>query len=262
MRVLSRWSLWPILFLAGCAGLFQVAVRPVEEEQRRHVLEVLRQKETTISTLRGLFQASISPSGIPFSQKLHGMFSYVRPDVLRMKGFIRVGVPVMDFHREGDQYELYFPADGKVITGRVDEAKTTEGTQWDQTVMLSIRALDAVLGKISGLSNSDVRVWENDHRYRIDIPGDQSTLTSSHEDFTVQVWVDVTTLEPTLIEYRQSFDEVIVSVECEDYREVNVETANGVAPVRLPFMVRATDHRSGGGSMSLHFQEFIVNAAL
>jgi len=248
-----------MVLMVGCAGLFQGALRPVEEEEGLRVLEALHQKEATISTLRGLFQASISGSGIPLSQNLQGMFSYVRPDVLNLKGFIRLGVPVMDFHRQGNQYELYFPAEGKVVTGRVDA--TTEPTQWDHNVMLSIRALDAVLGKISGLSNSDARVWKNEDRYRIDMAAGQSSSTSSQEDFTVRTWVDAKTLELTSIEYRRSFDEIVVSVECEDYREVKVKTSAEVSHVRLPFLVRATDHRPSGGSITLHFQEFIVNAA-
>jgi hypothetical protein len=259
MRVLSRWSLLVVVFLVGCAGLFQGALRPVEEEEGLRVLEALRQKEATISTLRGLFQASISGSGIPLSQNLQGMFSYVRPDVLHLKGFIRLGVPVMDFHREGNQYELSFPAEGKVVTGRVDD--TTERTQWDQTVMLSIRALDAVLGKISGLSSSAVHVWKNEERYRIDMVPSQSSSTLSQEDFTVRTWVDAQTLELTSIEYRRSFDEIVVSVECEDYREVMVKASVEVSPLRLPFFVQATDHRPAGGSITLHFQEFILNTA-
>lgn len=259
MRALCRCLLLPMVFLVGCAGLFQGALRPVEEEQGRLVLEVLRQKEETINTLRGLFQASISGSGIPLSQNLQGMFSYVRPDALHLKGFIRLGIPVMEFHREGNQYELYFPAEGKVVTGRVDETK--EGAQWDHTVMLSIRAMDAVLGKISGISSADARVWKNEERYRIDLETGQSSPVSSQEDFTVRTWVDARTLELTSIEYRRSFDEIVVSVECEDYREVRIKTSGEASPVRLPFLVRATDHRPGGGTMTLRFQEFIVNAA-
>jgi len=260
MRILNRCLLLPVVFLVGCAGLFQGSLRPVEEEEQgRMVLEALRQKEETIHTLRGLFQASVSGSGIPLSQNLQGMVSYVRPDVLHLKGFIRLGVPVMDFHREGNQYELYFPAEGKVVTGRVDEPE--EGAQWDQTVMLSIRALDAVLGKISGLSSAGVRVWKNEDHYRIDIEAGQSSSVSAQEDLTVRTWVDAKTLELTSIEYRRLYDDIVVSVECEDYREVRIKTSGDVSSVRLPFLVRATDHRHGGGSMTLHFQEFIVNAA-
>jgi hypothetical protein len=250
--------LFLIVLLVGCAGFFQGSLRPVGEERSWQVVAELRQKEEIIRTLRGLFQSSISGSGIPLSPNLLGMFSYVRPDVLRLKGFIRLGVPVMDFHREGNQYELYFPAEGKVVTGRVGE--TEERTPWNQTVMLSIRALDAVLGKISGLSGSDVRVWKNEKHYRIDMAAGQSPDDSAQEDFTVRTWVDVHSLDVTSIEYRRSFDDIVISVECEDYREVSNPSEVG-SSVRLPFLVRATDHRPSGGSITLHFQEYIVNAA-
>ncbi len=169
MIAASRWALLPVVLLVGCAGMLQESLRPLEDVQEQQVLQALRQRESNIRTLRGLFQASISDSGIlPLSQNILGTVSYVRPDVLDMKGFIRMGVPVMNFHRQGNEYELYFPAEGKVVTGRVDE--TQERTAWDHTVMLSIRALDAVLGKISGGASKEARVWKSNERYRIDLP--------------------------------------------------------------------------------------------
>jgi hypothetical protein len=259
MRTLGRCCLLPVIFLAGCAGFFHGGLHPVAESEGRRVIEALRHKEDTIQTLRGLFQASISGSGIPISQNLQGMFSYVRPDVLHLKSFIRLGVPVMDFHRVGNQYELFFPAEEKLISGRMNE--NTERTQWDQTVMLSIRALDAVLGKISGLSSTDVRVWKGQDRYRIDMPEDHSTSFTAQDDFTVRTWVDAQTLELTSIEYRRSFDEIVVSVECEDYRGIQVNASEEATPFRLPFLVQATDHRPAGGTLTLHFQEYVLNAA-
>ncbi len=257
--VISRWFLLPLVLLVGCAGMFQGSLRPLEDVQEQQVLQTLRQKELTILTLRGLFQGSISGSGVPLSQNILGTVSYVRPDVLDLKGFIRMGVPVMDFHLKGNEYELSFPAEGKVVTGKVDE--TQERTAWDQTVMLSIRALDAVLGKISGVSSKEARVWKNNERYRIDLPEIPSSSTTSQDDFTVRTWVDAQTMDLLSIEYRRSFDDIVVSVECEDYREVQVTTTEESSPVRLPFLVRAKDYRPSGGSITLHFKEFIVNAA-
>jgi hypothetical protein len=64
-----------------------------------------------------------------------------------------------------------------------------------------------------------------------------------------------------LIEYRRSSDQVVVvSVECEDYRDVMVPAVSEER-IRLPFMVKATDHREDGGSITLKFQEFVLNAA-
>ena len=260
MNAVNRWFLLPLMFLVGCAGMFQGSLRPLEDgPDRQEVFQALSQKELTIRTLRGLFQASISGSGVPVSQKILGTVSYVHPDVLDLKGFIRMGVPVMNFHRRGNDYELYVPSEDKVITGRVDAPQ--EHSPWDHTVMLSLRALDAVLGKVSGVSSEEAVVWKNNEHYRIDLASTQSSFTSSQDDFTVRTWVDARTMDLTSIEYRRSFDDIVVLVECEDYREVKGTTGEESAPVRLPFLVRATDYRPSGGSITLHFKEFIVNSA-
>ena len=248
-----------LLSFSGCAGLFQEPLTAVPEDQRQAVLDSLRQKENSIRTLRGLFQASVSGSGIPFSQRFNGTVSYVSPDRVHLRGFLRFGVPMMDFHREGNEYQLYFPAEKQFVTGQLDGGGVR--TQWDQTVQLSIRALDAVLGKIAGLAGADIRISKNSMHYRLDWVAEQTTDDAQQEDFLVRTWVDAQTLELTSIEYRQSYDEVVISVECEDYRDVKSPSASGQEPVRLPFVVTATDHRSGGGSITLNFQEFVLNAA-
>ncbi|HSF08640.1 MAG TPA: hypothetical protein VLA60_04450 [Nitrospirales bacterium] len=260
MNGVSRWFLLPVVFLVGCAGMFQGSLHLLEDERdRQEVFQALRQKESTIRTLRGLFQASISGSGVPLSQNVLGTVSYVHPDVLDLKTFIRMGVPVMNFHRKGNEYELNLPGEDKVITGRLDEPQ--ERSRWDHTVMLSLRALDAMLGKVSRGVGEEARVWKNNEHYRIDLAANPSSSTSSQDDFTVRTWVDAQTMDLTSIEYRRSFDDIVVFVECEDYREVKVTTGEESAPVRLPFLVRATDYRPSGGSITLHFKEFIVNAA-
>ena len=247
-----------LLLLTGCTGLLQGSYSAVPDDQSRYVLESLRQKEATIRTLRGLFQASVSGSGIAFSQRFNGMMSYASPDQVHLRGFLKFGVPMMDFHREGNSYELYFPAENQMITGQVDGGPVQ--TEWDQTVQLSIRALDAVLGKIAGLASAEIRVLKDTTHYRLDMAVVGSADSATQEDFIVRTWVDAQTLDLTLIEYSRSYDEVVVSVECEDYRDVNSPSASVQGPIRLPFVVKATDHRSSGGSITLSFQEFVLNA--
>ncbi len=245
--------------LVGCAGLFQGPFSAIPEDQRQSVLESLRQKEATIGTLRGLFQASVSGSGIPFSKRFNGMMSYVSPDRVHLRGYLRFGVPMMDFQREGNEYQLYFPAENQLITGQVDGGG--DRTEWDQTIQLSLRALDAVLGKIAGLAGADIRVSKSTTHYRLDWVAIPYAGDATKEDFLVRTWVDAQTLELTSIEYRRSYDEVVVSVECENYRDVKSPSASGQGRVRLPFVVTATDHRPSGGSITLNFQEFVLNAA-
>lgn len=247
-----------LLLLTGCTGLRHGSYSTIPDDQSRYVLESLRQKEATIRTLRGLFQASVSGTGIPFSQRFNGMMSYASPDQVHLRGFVRFGVPMMDFHREGNSYELFLPAENQIITGQIDGGPVQ--TEWDQTVQLSIRALDAVLGKIAGLSSAEIRVLKDTTHYRLDMAAVLSDDSETHEDFIVRTWVDAQTLELTLIEYSRSYDEVVVSVECEDYRDVDAPSASAHGPIRLPFVVKATDHRSSGGSITLSFQEFVLNA--
>lgn len=249
-------TLW--LMVGGCTGVFHGSLIAIPEDQSRRVLEALRQKETTIRTLRGLFQAAVSGSGIPFSQRFNGVMSYANPDTVHLRGFLRFGAPMMDFHREGNFYELYFPAKNEVITGQVEGGAAD--TQWDQTVQLSIRALDAVLGKIAGLSTGEVRVLKDETHYRLDMATVLNNVATTQENFLVRSWIDAQTLELTTIEYRSADDDVVVSVECEDYRDVHAPAVPGQGQIRLPFVVKATDHRSSGGSITLNFQEFILNA--
>ena len=248
------------LSLSGCVGMHQGSFTTVPDDQSERVLESLRLKETAIRKLRGLFQASVSGAGIPFSQRFNGMMAYDSPDRVHLRGFLRFGVPMMDFHREGNAYQLSFPAENEVITGQVNGGSTH--TQWDQTVQLSVRALDAVLGKISGLSQGEIRVLKGETHYRLDMTDRPITDRATQQEFLVRAWVDVKTLALSEIAYRRATDdEVLVSVECDDYRTVNESIDSDQGSIQLPFEVTATDHRSNGGSITLTFQEFVLNAA-
>ncbi len=248
------------LWFSGCVGMHQGSFTVVPDDQSMRVLDSLRLKESAIRQLRGLFQASVSGAGIPFSQRFNGMMSYDSPDRVHLRGFLRFGVPMMDFHREGNTYQLSFPAENEVITGQVNGGPME--TPWDQTVQLSVRALDAVLGKISGLSQGEIRVLKGETHYRLDLTDHPESVRATPEEFLVRAWVDTQTLALTEIEYRRATDdEVLVSVECNDYRTVNESVASDQASIQLPFVVTATDHRSNGGSITLTFQEFVLNAA-
>lgn len=257
----ATWVLGMILlwFLSGCAAFQREPLMQVDEETSRQVLDVLRQKESAISTLRGLFQASVSGHGIPLSQDLTGIVAYREPDHVHLRGFIRLGMPVLDFVREGDQYRLSFPAEGKVVSGRVEGSE--QMSEWDRTVLLSLRALDAILGKIGTLSDRDVHILKSEHLYRIDIPRSSHDPNGLFPDEMVRAWIDRATLELQSVEYVRSSDDVMVTVQCEDYREVTDARSTDPAQLRLPFRVKAVDHRMMGGTLTLTFQEYVVNAA-
>ncbi len=257
---LKGFSIVAVCFwLSGCAGMHQGSFTAIPNDQSERVLESMRLREAAIRQLRGLFQASVSGAGIPFSQRFNGIMSYDRPDRVHLRGFLRFGVPMMDFHREGNAYRLSFPAENEVITGQVNGSSPQ--TQWDQTVQLSVRALDAVLGKISGLSQGNIQVLKGETHYRLDMMDRPVTDRATQQEFLIRAWVDAQALALTQIEYRRATDdEVLVSVECADYRMVNESVGSDPGSIQLPFTVTATDHRSNGGSITLTFQEFVLNA--
>lgn len=258
--VLCRYLILLHLFVVtGCAGFPQRPFLPVDVGTSQEVLNSLRQKEAIISTLKGLFRASISGSGIPLSQDLNGILAYQQPDQVHLKGYVRLGVPVLDFHREGDHYDLFLPAEGKLVSGQVNGEG--QDSEWDQTVLLSLRALDAVLGKIAGLSGSDARVLRGDQFFRIDQVVPPREESGSSSEVWVRTQVDARTWDIQLIEYFQPAEDLVVTVECEDYRAVKDKQSDEARSVRLPFRVRATDHRLMGGTVTLNFLEFILNAA-
>ena len=250
-----------LLFLGvmGCVGFFPGSFEVLEFEKGRDVLEALGRKENQISSLRGLFRADISGAGIPLSQTLNGMFAYSRPDSVRLKGFARLGIPFLDFRRMGDDYTLSFPQEGRHINGKLDEFQSSN--QWDKTVRLSLQALDAVLNKLEEVNPSLTQVWKSEDQYRIDMFIPQGGADSKQDPVLVRRWVNSHTLEIQSIEYFSSFDELIVSVECQDYREIKDKRTQKMSSVRLPFSVQATDHRPAGGSISMKVQEYVMNAA-
>jgi hypothetical protein len=257
----ATWILGMIVvwFLSGCAAFQREPLMQVDEETSRQVLNALRHKESAISSLRGLFQASVSGHGIPLSQDFTGIVAYREPDHVHLRGFIRLGMPVLDFVREGEDYRLSFPAEGKVVSGRLEGSE--QMSEWDRTVLLSLRALDAILGKIGTLSDPDVHILKRKHLYRIDIPRSSRYPNSLAPDELVRAWIDQATLDLKSVEYIRSSEDVMVTVKCEDYREVKDTRTSVPAPLRLPFRVKAVDHRMLGGTLTLTFQEYVVNAA-
>ena len=78
------------LWLTGCTGMHHGTFTAVPDDQSERVLASLRVKESAIRQLRGLFQASVSGAGIPFSQRFNGMMSYDSPDRVHLTGILAI----------------------------------------------------------------------------------------------------------------------------------------------------------------------------
>src|SRR5207249_10836158 len=105
--------------IAGCATWrAQPPLRAATVEQ---LIELLREREAAIRTLKGLFRAQIKAPGIPIAQQVEGAVLYRRPDAFRLQGFNRLGRELLALVLGEDRYRVRLRTWGQVCTGRVTE---------------------------------------------------------------------------------------------------------------------------------------------
>ena len=246
------------VMVSGCTTPPVRPMLPLDSETTNLVLQVLRQRESDIEALKGLFYASITGSILPISQNLNGVLFYRRPHTIQLKGFTRIGGTIFEFLRETDHYQLHLPSAGKFVSGRVSELN--QAGEFRQVVELSLRAMDAILGRIDGLGRGYVAFYDDGERIRLEVPPEGSGEDPSADSFITRVWVSKNTFDVVQVEYLIEDEEVAMTVQCSDFREVKQASERSTASIRLPFQIRAEDFQSSGGSMTLIFQEMVANA--
>ena len=245
--------------VSGCTVFsFQPEVR-LNDDVAQWVIESLRQREARIRSVKGLFRASVSGSSIlPISQNLDGVLFYERPYVIQLRGFARVGGTIFEFQRDGDYYQLDIPPSGKAVQGRVADLDDSEDVS--RVVELSLRTMDAILGKIDKGSESKILLYQDGELFRLDIQMSKNAPKNESNPVMTRVWVNRDTFDVVQVEYLIEDEETVMIVECSDFRVVTSQDPSVSSPIRLPFHIRAEDLRSLGGSMTLKFQELAANA--
>ena len=254
--VFSGWgSLAGVLLVfvgvvSGCAAVSPSLI-PASPSLTNQVVAELQAKEERIRTLKGLFRLSLSGAGIPIAQDLDGVLFYQRPDTVQLRGFTRMGGVVFNFIRLHEQYRLHIPSAGRLIRGRIaDLDGSDEGM--NQLVLLSLRAMDAILGRIEGRQSKAVFLMTEGGQFLVDV----------HDNsFTTRLLVDKATMDVVRVEYVAEDGDPMVTVDCENFKVVSSSPAGKRAGIRLPFHLKAEDHRQSG-TMTLDFQEFVVNQSL
>ncbi len=248
-----------LVIVSGCAVFSGRPEVPLNDEVTKWVLESLRQREARIRSVKGLFRASVSGSSVlPISQNLDGVLFYERPYVVRLRGFARVGGTIFEFQRDGDYYNLHIPSSGKAVQGQITTLDHSQDVS--RVVEMSIRTMDAILGKFDDADGKKVLLYQDGENFRLDIQSMIETEERNTAPFTTRVWVNRDTFDVIQVEYLMEDEETIMVVECSDFRAVKSKDPSILSPIRLPFHIRAEDLRSQGGSMTLTFQELAANA--
>ena len=257
--ILPHFVLMASIFVAGCTTAGLQPKKDIPKQKAQDILEALAVKEASIRTLKGLFRVSIAGSILPVSKTLPGVVFYTRPDSIRLKGFTPVGGTFFQFVRVGEDYRLMLPTSGRFTTGKIQELG--QAGDMGHVVELSLRAMDAVLGKIDGLNFNEVQLSEEDRGFRIDIQELSDEKYVENEVVMTRMWVDKQSYDIVHVEYLDGEGDLLLSIDCQDFRTASSPSNSSEPAIQLPFSISAEDDRLSG-SVTLKFQEIVANAEL
>jgi len=248
-----------LVFLASCAAIPERTTSPVPGQTSARIIETLQERESRILTLKGLFHAEIDGKGMPFAQSLHGSIFYHRPDHYRIKGFTRFGGLVFDFILSGQLYALRVQDQAQPVIGEMDNFQRLGELRLP--VLLSVRAVEVLLGKLLPRDKGLVAVEQGEDFYQFTISPDPGSSTPT---LIQHILVNQELLQVRQLEYVDPRGEAVVSIHTSDFRPVrgptSVESTES-DPMLMPFTVRVEDHVEAG-KITLEFQEIIANEKL
>jgi hypothetical protein len=251
------------MMLSGCA-LFapRKEASPLQQATAEELTALMRQREASLQTLKGLFSAKVRGGVLPIATRVEGTLYYERPDAMRLRGFTAVGSELFEFLQAGDQFTLRLPTMGRVLSGhRFD---TGEMGTLARPFQLSVWAMGGVLGTGTVAPHETVRLSEDGDQYRLDIYGPGMT---GAEVPRRRLWFDRQTFLVIMEERLTESGDVDASIRYEDFRPVGDEAAISTASISRdglllrPFKISLEDGR-GQGSMQVTFHEMISNQPL
>ncbi len=257
-------SFW--LLLTACA-LFgpRQEEPPLKQVTAEELTTLLRQRDATIQSLKGLFSAKVRGGFVPIASRVEGAVYYRRPNALRLRGFTPFGNELFDFVQADDLYRLRLPLEGKTYTGHQSDMKNLG--KLARFSQLSVWAVGGVLGTHSIARDEVVRVTEENGRYRLDVYASATRGTSPSHSPVRRLWFDRRLLV-VQEEWLGASGEVEATIQYEDFRPLEElgslpAQATGDQDVRLfrPFKISLEDGR-GQGTVQVTFHEMHHNQAI
>jgi len=248
-----------LLFLSGCAGLSRQEEFPLQEVTAEQLVQLLREREEVIQTMKGLFRAQVKGPGIFFAQRVEGAMFYRRAGGLRLQGFNQVGGQLFDFTLADDFYKLRLPGQ-PVITGRVGDLERMERV--GRPLQLSLLAMSGAVGIASVAEGEEVLLTEEGDRYRLYVFSSAARDLSGASRPTRRLWFDRRSLEVVQEDRLTETGAVETTITLEDFRPISlpVKTA-GADTILKPFKIILQDGQ-GQGTLQVTFHEIIPNQEL
>jgi hypothetical protein len=267
-RVLSfAFFLLPFyLSVAACALLAPKEEAPLlKQATAEELTALLRQRESAIQSVKGLFSAKIRGGLIPISTRVEGAVYYRRPNALRLRGFTPVGGELFELVQADDLYKLRLPTMGRVLAGR--QSDMADMGKLARPFQLSVWAMGGLLGNGSIAKGETVKLAEEGDRYRLDVYGAGNEPVKGPV-LLRRLWFDRQRLLVVQEERMAPDGEVDATIRYEDFRPLDDGAAEPVAAqaagssrLLRPFKISLEDGR-GQGSVHVTFHEIVPNQAL
>ena len=261
-RAVQTWLLSVaacVIFSAGCARVAHPpSVAPAPPPLSAEELAArLQERAAAIQTLRAQFSIEATGKEIRGTQRMEVAMIYQRPDLVRLRAFARIGLPIFDLTLISDRYQMKIPMQGKFLTGRVTDLDRQEGL--GPSILLGVQA---ILGNLNGttvLPTDQLTLREADGQYVLEVipivPGTAGAR---------RLWFDQRTLELVRQEFLDASGRSQATILFQDYRSVGSTAAGAtgqVLPIVRPYLVRAED-ANGRAKLVLTFREIVPNPEL
>lgn len=259
-RVPSLWHLlvWGVL-IAGCATSAPQEDLQLKQATAEELTALLRQRDSAIQTMKGLFSAKVRGGIIPIATRVEGTVYYRRPNAMRLRGFTAIGSELFEFVQADDQFTLRLPTMGRVLTGH--PADMSEMGKLARPFQLSVWAMRGVLGTGTIGVNETAQVVEDGHHYRLEISGPAPNGGSLVHR---RLWFDRQTFLVVKEDRLTDTGEIDAIIQYEDFRAVGESADLSLVPdgrMLRPFKILLEDGR-GEGSVQVTFHELIPNTTL
>jgi hypothetical protein len=260
--ILRRHPTHMLLCCAVIAGCTSAAPREdvqLKQATAEELTALLRQRESAIQTMKGLFSAKVRGGVIPIATRVEGTVYYRRPNAMRLRGFTAIGSELFEFVQADDQYTLRLPTMGRVLSGH--PADMSEMGKLARPFQLSVWAMRGVLGTGTVSAEESATLVEEGERYRLDISGPSLEGGSLLHR---RLWFDRQSLLVVKEDRLTETGEIDATIQYEDFRAVG-EPAGASLPAEArllrPFKILLEDGQ-GQSSVQVNFHELIPNATL
>ncbi|HMS83471.1 MAG TPA: hypothetical protein PKD12_07460 [Nitrospira sp.] len=264
-RLLVSALLGSIILSAGCAVFAPQEDLPLKRVTIEELTTLLRQRDTAIHSMKGLFSAKVRGGLIPILSRVEGTVYYRRPNALRLKGFTPFGGELFEFVQTDERYKLRLPLEGKMYTG--SQADLKDQGNLARFSQLSAWAIGGLLGANALARDETAKLVLERNRYRLDIYGVVRGTGHSSRSLIRRLWFDQRLL--VVQEDRLGEDgQVEATIHYDDFRSLDERgaafsqaIADTEARFLRPFKISLEDGR-GQGAVQVTFHELHQNQTI